>query len=354
MTELGPAHASIGVSWWELDHGTGRGLIAYRGPLADGAGTRIRYSFDGWAHDPIESPTQSHSPGLALASVEGLDGKSALDLVIRDGSEWDNNLGADYRLWTNLNPLDSHLHVESDSMDRLGLGALNVALRSAGISQGIISWRDNTSLDFLVGGDKRFSRLVWVNPVRTDPAEVADRLARGHVGLKLHPAVDNYPADDRRLDPYIELAATAGAPVAVHSGPGNSDPAKIARLAARFPAVSFVLYHTYLGIASGKRRAVRLARSHPNLVLETSWCSWNTVNQLIDELGPDRVLFGTDAPVDGAHHYASRNVAGRDTYKEIMSHVVRRLGVETAQSVLGDNARRLFRLQSPKPIGDEQ
>jgi predicted TIM-barrel fold metal-dependent hydrolase len=308
----------------------------------------MRYSFDGWASEPLESPAEPHSPRLRLARIEGIAGRAVIDLALRAGSEWDNNLGANYRLWIDIDPIDSHLHAEGRGMDRLGMAALNVALQSAGIRHGVISWQDNHFLDSMVAGDDRFSRLVWVHPLRIDPDEVAQRLANGHVGLKLHPSVDEYPADDRRLDRFVELASAAGTPVAVHSGPDHSDPAKIARLAGRFPDVTFILYHTYLGLSFGKRRAVRLAHSHPNLVLETSWCTWNAVKRLIDEVGPDRVVFGSDAAVDGAHHFSSHNVGGRQSYNEIMSRIVTELGLDTARSVLSHNARRLFDLQLPR------
>jgi hypothetical protein len=35
--------------------------------------------------------------------------------------------------------------------------------------------------------------LVWVRPGETPVAEVRARLARGSVGLKLHPVVDEFP-----------------------------------------------------------------------------------------------------------------------------------------------------------------
>ncbi|HEX2419981.1 MAG TPA: amidohydrolase family protein, partial [Acidimicrobiia bacterium] len=176
------------------------------------------------------------------------------------------------------------------------------------------------------------------------PREVADRLAAGHVGLKLHPGVGHYHADDPRLDPFVERAAQAKTAVAIHTGPGNSDPARIARLAARFPTVPFVLYHTYLGSQGGKRKAVRLARDHENLFLETSWCGWHTIERLIADLGPQRVIFGSDAPVDGFRHYALRNLEGHNSYKDVMCWMSERLDTETARAIMSDNARRLFHL----------
>jgi predicted TIM-barrel fold metal-dependent hydrolase len=80
--------------------------------------------------------------------------------------------------------------------------------------------------------------------------------------------------------------------------------------------------------------------------LETSWCAWREVLQLVEETSPDRVLFGSDASVDGPHHYCRHppNVEGQETYNEGLVPLVRELGAAAARKVLGDNARRVFSL----------
>jgi predicted TIM-barrel fold metal-dependent hydrolase len=234
--------------------------------------------------------------------------------------------------------------------DRLGFAALETALTSAGIGTGIISWRANEMVDRLIAGSPWLRQLVWVVPGRTPVAEVRRRLEAGHVGLKLHPSLDRFPADDRRLDPYLRLAAEARVPVAVHSAPGNADPDRIRRLAERFGSVPVLLYHTYLGPPWGRRRAARHAQQQPNLYLETSWCGSREVLRLVDEAGPERVLFGSDGAVDGPWHYVRRppNVEGRQTYNEVLLAIARELDPAAARMVLRDNSSRLFGLVSAR------
>ena len=109
------------------------------------------------------------------------------------------------------------------------------------------------------------------------------------------------------------------------------------------------LYHTYLGPHEGRRRAAWHVREQPNLYLETSWCSWQTVVELVETVGAERVLFGSDASVDGPHHYCRHppNVEGRETYNQGLVSLVRALGARAARQVLGENARRLFGLDHP-------
>jgi hypothetical protein len=91
---------------------------------------------------------------------------------------------------------------------------------------------------------------------------------------------------------------------------------------------------------------VRHAIEQPNLYLETSWCTWREAQLLVDEIGPGRVLFGSDAVADGPFHYrpATPNVEGVETYNDGMLELARAIGPDAAGQVFAGNARRLFGL----------
>jgi predicted TIM-barrel fold metal-dependent hydrolase len=115
--------------------------------------------------------------------------------------------------------------------------------------------------------------------------------------------------------------------------------------------VPVLFYHTYLGPHEGRWRAIQHAREQPNLYLETSWCQWRHVHRMVEEVGPGRVLFGSDASIDGPHHYCRRppNIEGRETYNDGLLQLVRAIGPDASRQVLGDNARRLFGLYDATP-----
>jgi len=326
-------------------NGSARLQVAYRGPL-EGSDLRLHYGFDGWQEPVQEIKLESVEPGLAVSEPLAVTGHISLDCVVTDGNRWDNNLDADYRLWIDFEPLDAHMHVSGRGAGELGLTSLRTAMASAGVGYGIVSWFENRALDRLKGLTNNLFPLVGVRPGETSVEEVRSRLSDGFIGLKLHPTVDDYRADDRDLDPYLEIAVEVGCPVACHSAPGEADPDHIRRLAERFPMVPVILYHTYLGPAEGRRRAAQHIREQSNLYLESSWCSWREVLQLVEETNTERMMFGSDASVDGPHHYCRHppNVEGKETYNEGLVPLVRELGPEAARKVLGDNARRLFRL----------
>ena len=290
--------------------------VVYRGRLS-GPNLWLHYGFDGWQEPIQELRLESIDSGLVTSTPIPLDGHITLDCVVTDGRQWDNNSGADYRLWIRFDPLDAHLHVSGKGSGELGLTSLQNALASAGVRQGIVSWIDNRRLDRIKGTATGLFPLVWVN--------LAIRpWTRSVHGLRLAVSALNciqrsmITAPTTMSSSYLEIAADLGRPVACHSAPGDADPDFIRRLAERFPTVPIILYHTYLGPPEGRRRAAWHVREQPNLYLETSWCGWQTVVELVEIVGAERVLFGSDASVDGPHHYCRHppNVEGRKTYNQ--------------------------------------
>jgi predicted TIM-barrel fold metal-dependent hydrolase len=355
VTPVDPARYQPTVGWADgSDPATGTAQVVYRGPL-DGGPIRMRYSFDGWV-EPVEEIELEPIDGDGYTSGPvDLAGHVFVDAAFSDGEAWDNNRELDYRLWIPFDPIDAHLHVAGEGAGNLGLSVLRSAMASMGIRLGIASWVDNRAIARLPLAAAGLYPLVWVQPGRTRPSDVERRLAGDFVGLKLHPTVDDYPADDPRLDPYLELAEAAGVPVCCHTAPGTADPDHVRRLAERFPRVPILLYHTYLGPDEGRTRAARHVVEQPNLYLETSWCRSSIVLDMIAEVGPDRVLFGSDASIDGGPHYCREppNVEAVETYHDVLMALAEHLDGADARKVTADNTRRMFGLDQPNPAPEE-
>jgi hypothetical protein len=344
---------------WETPAGarTPSGRVRYRGPLAAaGRPLHLHLGFDGAGPPFLDVPMDRQDDDTWTAEVPETDGHVLLDgAVATEDGEWDNNGSANYRLWLGLDPVDAHVHARERGLGAMGSESLRVAMASGGMTHALVSWQDNRFVDAVADGVHWLTRLVWVTPGGPGPDEVRRRLADGAVGLKLHPTYDGYPADAPGLDPFLGVAAQAGVPVAVHTAPGPSDPDLVRRLAERHPQVPFVLYHTFLGDPEGRRRAARHAQELPNLHLETSWCRAAEVRRLIDEVGPDRVLFGSDAATDGPLHFVRSppNVELVENYNEGLLTLARQLSPGTLRALLEENTRRLFGVPAPRPAAGE-
>ena len=101
------------------------------------------------------------------------------------------------------------------------------------------------------------------------------------------------PLHVKLLSPLLERCEAHGAPVSVHTWFYPSQAYPWIELVEAFPKVRFIFAH------AGYRQwtdAVIVAERAVNVYLETSLQLPATVKKLIDQLGPDRVLFGSNAP----------------------------------------------------------
>ena len=127
-------------------------------------------------------------------------------------------------------------------------------------------------------------------------------VALGLRGVKLHPDIQRFPADDGRAMAIYELCEAAGLPVLLHTGDHRydySNPNRVANVLRRFPGLTLIGAH--LGGWSVWDDAVRRLPEFPNFKVDSSSCSpWLTPEQMreiIRAYGAARVLFGTDYPM---------------------------------------------------------
>ncbi|MBS0664305.1 MAG: amidohydrolase family protein [Verrucomicrobia bacterium] len=182
-------------------------------------------------------------------------------------------------------------------------------------------------------------QYVIVNPLQPATYDQARTMLRAPhcVGIKIHPEEHGYRIADHgeRLFAFFDEVQ---APVMTHSGCPNSLPADFVPFANRHPGVRLLLAH--LGNGAGDRgradlqvRAIQACR-HGNVWVDTS-SARSLVPGLVEwacrELGPERLLFGSDTPL---YHVAMQRA--RIEAAEIPA---------TAQRlILRENALRFFRL----------
>jgi predicted TIM-barrel fold metal-dependent hydrolase len=217
-------------------------------------------------------------------------------------------------------------------IDRDGLVAL---MRAEGIDTGIIFHPDNELVRAILRETPGLYGLVWANPRSAEAVAQTRRLldepGSRFRGVKLHPLLDGYHPDDPSVHPIIELLVERGLPALIHCGhPIFTLPWSIEELAVRYPGARIVLGHMGHGNIVYINAAIDVAARNPNVYLETSGMPMHTkIREAVDRVGPDRVLYGSDAPF---HHPAV----------ELAKVRLSGLDDERLDRVLGANGRRLF------------
>ena len=145
----------------------------------------------------------------------------------------------------------------------------------------------------------RIRGIVLADPRADGYDEEAERCVGelGFVALKLHTAGHAIDPLSRTGRAVAATAARLGVPLMVHTGGVGTpfaSPSHCLPLARAHPELRIVLAHAGMGVAS--REAAVVAGEAENVYLETSWCSILDTAMLVAELGPDRVMLGSDAP----------------------------------------------------------
>jgi predicted TIM-barrel fold metal-dependent hydrolase len=181
--------------------------------------------------------------------------------------------------------------------------------------------------------DRAFG-FVYVNPKH--PRESLDEINRciadgPMVGVKLWVAAH---ADSPQLDPLVERATELNAIVFQHTWikvtgnlAGESTPMDLVTLAKRHPTAKLICGHT----GGDWEQGIRAVRAQPNISVDLGGGDpvAGITEMAVRELGPERVLYGSDAP---GRSFASQlaKVHGADIHDE------------SKRKILSTNLKRLL------------
>lgn len=140
---------------------------------------------------------------------------------------------------------------------------------------------------------------------------------------------------DRKFEPLIKRITDLNAVIMQHTwfktggkqGPGESTPAELAQLAARFPEQKFVCAH-----AGGEwEQGIRAVQSSPNVLVETSGfdATAGFLEMAVRDLGANRIIFGS--------HLPSRSLG-----TELSKISAAELTEDDRRLILGENYRQLL------------
>lgn len=154
------------------------------------------------------------------------------------------------------------------------------------------------------------------------------------VMIKVHPSGSRCRLNDRRMLGIYEFAARRKSAILSHTwldddAYGNID--LFTDVAKSHPDISWIMGHS--GGPYGSRHAVELAQGAPNVYLDItlSMCPARQIEFFVQEVGSERVLFGTDNPFI-------------DPRPQVGRVALAKISPEDKAKIFGRNARRLVRV----------
>ena len=239
--------------------------------------------------------------------------------------------------------IDGHIHAGYWSTERfLGRGvpllALEACLAECDIDGAVLTdlCRNDLVLEFMDGErKKRYWFVPWVNPGAAGDLDFVEEHKARVDGIKLHPSCDRIKVTDERVVPFLEFAGRQHVPVVIHCGRWQemSSYRFALEVAGKYPDINFILSH--MGgdtpeLETATTDAIKeRALANAYLGIEGVREYW-AVQRAIDELGADRVIFGSDYPLGHPRMYLglvdALTLSAEDRQKVLGSNILRLLG----------------------------
>jgi predicted TIM-barrel fold metal-dependent hydrolase len=208
-----------------------------------------------------------------------------------------------------LRIIDGHCHIGQGltysqtadellgEMDRHGVSASVIVPADRFIA---VDNQEGNDLVFKAARDHpdRLIPFATANPWYGDKAleEMGRAFDLGARGLKLHPPMQGFQITDEIVFPLVELAVEHGKPIYFHTGtPICCTPFQLTELAMRYPEGTFIMGHAaYADYWNDVTASVSCV---PNIYIETSQHLASFVRTLIEQVGPERIIYGSDSPL---------------------------------------------------------
>ncbi len=203
--------------------------------------------------------------------------------------------------------IDMHAHLGpyAFSIPDTSAGSIVAGMDRTGITRTLASTMPRTSHAAAVCGNDLVLEAMHAYPARilgymflwpSSAGEVAAEAQRcveaGFSGVKLH-NVNGIAYTHPAYEPALALADHHRMPVLLHTWGKDADFAQCRDIAERFPGLRLLTAHTG---CSNEEEYCRLALDYPNIYLELamSLSPRGLVKRLVDRVGADRIVWGSD------------------------------------------------------------
>ena len=204
--------------------------------------------------------------------------------------------------------IDAHIHIGKWSEIFLNLESTVdeavIELKKSGIDEAICMPTDRTSNAELLSEiklrkDFKFYFNAWINPFDENLDKFLEENTSDIHFFKIHPSIDKRKISDEAFEKYLYLASEKKIPVVVHCGRWKEMASYEICLetAQKFPELRLILAHLGGDQPSICTQCAKDVRDggYKNVYLGTeSVREFHFVNEVVNTLGADKVIFGSD------------------------------------------------------------
>lgn len=260
----------------------------------------------------------------------------------------------------NKKVIDAHVHIFTFPSVEESENIILKSMKKYGISYSLVSfdgseYRDNKSnnlysqvegskisIEFAKKNEDKIGVLLWIRPHHEHNVEDIEKLIienKEYIhGLKFHPFCSKLKITSKHLIPYINLARKYNLPILVHTA--YDDYSKIgllAKVANKYKDVTFIAAH--LELNTNNKYCINCLKDTPNLYGDTAWVNPKVYSLIRKYNLIDKVMFGTDNPIDGENTYS------HPYYKKYLNKKFK-INDEEYEKLMYLNAKKVYKIEN--------
>lgn len=195
--------------------------------------------------------------------------------------------------------------------------------------------------------EKKIGILPWIRPRLEGVDEAFEAMVKDNLdivkGIKVHPHHSNLPFDHPRVQAYIELGEKYNLPIVTHTGNRAADaPLLVYKMAEKYPKVNFIMAH--MGLGTDNQEAIQYISKLPNLYGDTTWVPMESTLALIKLCGSEKIMFGSDNPIDGLDTYYQNPKGEPSLYQQYFHKLPDLISKEEYENIMFRTAAKVFHL----------
>ncbi|OHD15484.1 MAG: hypothetical protein A2086_14825 [Spirochaetes bacterium GWD1_27_9] len=195
------------------------------------------------------------------------------------------------------------------------------------------------TLQFVKKYPDMFKGLIWIKPDTESFTKDLENFMLSNkdyiCGFKTHPYHSKLAITDKKYAKYLEFADKHNLPFEIHTAKDIYSKSEfVYEVAKDYKNINFIMVH--LDLWTDNSNAINLLPKLPNLYGDTTWVSTESVLKAIKIAGSNKILFGSDSPIDGINTY--------EKYQDLLKTLKKELSTDDYENVIFKNAKKIFNI----------